>query len=236
LGGGAVAGLPALRVTGIYLALFSLALATVFPAFLQHFASVTGGSEGLSAPTYTPFFTGISQDKWSYYLALVIAIPIFLLVHDFGRSRVGRALRGLRESEPAVTSIGVNVTAYKISAFALSGGLAAIGGSLWVLVQPYPYIDPRSFTIALSISLVTGLVVGGAGSVFGAVVAALFLDRVPQLTTDVAHLNGVATNFFYGGLLIALMFLMPTGAVGLASRVSTRVSSSALLCRSRPNR
>ncbi|MCW2525947.1 MAG: urea transporter permease, partial [Pseudonocardiales bacterium] len=89
LGGGALAGLPALRVTGIYLALFSLALATVFPAFLQHFASVTGGSEGLSASTYTPFFPGISQDKWSYYLALGIAIPIFLLVHDFGRSRVG---------------------------------------------------------------------------------------------------------------------------------------------------
>jgi branched-chain amino acid transport system permease protein len=131
--------------------------------------------------------------------------------------------------------VGVHVAAYKIGAFALSGCLAAVGGSLSVLVQPYPYIDPRSFTIALSISLVTGLVVGGAGSVIGAIVAALFLDRVPQVTTDIAQLNGVATNFFYGGLLIVLMFVMPTGAVGFASRISTRIRSSALLCRSRPD-
>jgi branched-chain amino acid transport system permease protein len=217
---GALAGLPALRVTGVYLALVSLALATVFPSLVQHFASVTGGTQGMSVPSFTPWFGGISPERWGYYVALVVAVPLFLLVYDLGRGRIGRGFRALRDSEPAATAMGVPVAAYKVGAFALSGALAAVAGSLSVLIQPFPYLDPRSFTIALSISLVTGLVVGGAGSVVGAVIAAIFLDRAPDLVTGVAHLNGNATDVVYGCLLVALMFVMPTGAVGIASRLS----------------
>ena len=215
---GGLAGLPALRVTGIYLALVSLALATVFPSFVQHFASVTGGTQGMSVPAFTTWSRGISPERWGYYVALAIAVPVFLLIHDLGRSRVGRGLRALRDNEPAAKAMGIPVAGYKVGAFALSGGLAAAAGSLSVLVQPYPYVDPRSFTIVLSISLVTGLVVGGSGSVVGALIAGIFLDRVPTFVTNVTHLDGSATNVFYGGLLILLMFVMPDGAVGLATR------------------
>ncbi len=222
---GALAGLPALRVTGIYLALVSLALATVFPSVVQHFASFTGGTQGLAVPAFSPWFSGVSPERWGYYVALVVAAALFLLVHDLGRSRVGRALRALRDSEPAAQAMGIPVAGYKVGAFALSGALAAIAGSLSVLVQPYPYLDPRSFTIVLSISLVTGLVVGGAGSVVGAAIAAVFLDRVPTFVTNVTHLDGSATNVFYGGLLILLMFVMPGGAVGLATGAWSRIKS-----------
>jgi branched-chain amino acid transport system permease protein len=223
---GALCGLPALRVTGIYLALVSLALATVFPSFVQHFESFTGGTQGMSVPAFTSWFPGLSQERWGYYLALAIAVPLFLLVYDLGRSRVGRGMRAMRDSEPAAKAMGVPVASYKIGAFAVSGCLAAVAGALSVMVQPYPYVDPRSYTIVLSISLVTGLVVGGAGSVAGAVVAAIFLDRVPDLVTNVAHLDGSATNFFYGGLLILLMFVMPGGAVGLLSALRQRVPAA----------
>ncbi len=214
---GALAGLPALRVTGIYLALVSLALATSFPPLVQHFQSLTGGTQGMAVPAFTPWFSGISQERWGYYVALVIAVPLFLLARDFGQSRCGRALRALRDSEPAAKAMGIAVARYKVAAFAISGGLAGVAGSLSVLVQPFPYIDPRSYLIVLSIGLLTGLVVGGAGSVIGAALGALFLDRVPTLVTDSAHLSGSATNLFYGGLLILLMFVMPGGVVGLVS-------------------
>ncbi len=219
---GGIAGLPALRVKGIYLALVSLALATVFPTFVQHFASVTGGTQGRSVPVFAPAVAGLAQDQWSYYVALAVAVPLFVLVHNLGRSRVGHALHAARDNETAATAMGVPVARYKVTAFALSGALAAVAGSLWLVVQPYPYLDAHSFTIALSISLVTGLVVGGSGHVLGAVVAAVFLERVPSLVTDVAHLDGSATNVFYGALLVLLMFLMPGGAVGLAVRLRSR--------------
>jgi branched-chain amino acid transport system permease protein len=215
---GALAGLPALRVTGVYLALVSLALATVFPSFIQHFASVTGGTQGMSVPSFTPWFSGISPERWGYYVALVVAVVAFVLIHDLGLSRVGRALRALRDSEPAAKAMGIPVAGYKVGAFAVSGSLAALGGSLSVMVQPYPYVDPRSYTIVLSIALVTGLVVGGAGSVIGAAIGAVFLDRVPTFFTNVTHLDASATNVFYGGLLILLMFVMPGGAAGLVSK------------------
>jgi branched-chain amino acid transport system permease protein len=224
---GAIFGLPALRVTGIYLALVSLALATVFPSFVQHFESVTGGTQGMPVPTFEPWFGGLSQERWGYYVALAVAVPLFLLVFDLGRSRVGRGMRAMRDSEPAAKAMGVPVAGYKVGAFAVSGCLAAVAGALSVMIQPYPYVDPRSYTIALSIGLVTGLVVGGAGSVVGAVIAAVFLDRVPTLVTDVAHLDGSATNFFYGGLLILLMFVMPGGAMGLLSTLRRRLTAAA---------
>jgi branched-chain amino acid transport system permease protein len=212
---GAVAGLPALRVSGIYLALVSLTMATVFPTAIQHFASVTGGTQGLSVPAFTSWFPSLAPDQWGYYVALAIAAPLFLLVHNLGRSRVGRALRAARDNEIAATAMGVPVARYKIVAFAVSGGLTAVAGSLFILIQPFPYLDSRSFTIALSISLVTGLVVGGARSVAGAALAGLFLDRAPSLVEGVAHLDGSATNVFYGGLLVLLMFVLPGGIAGV---------------------
>ncbi len=130
----------------------------------------------------------------------------------------------MRDSEPAAKAMGVPTAHYKVGGYALAGSLAAVGGSLSVLVQPYPYVDPRTYAIALSIALVTGLVVGGSTSVVGAVLAALFLDRAPGFVTDVAHLDGAATNVFYGGLLILLMFVMPGGIVGLAAALRKKTT------------
>lgn len=220
---GAIAGLPALRVSGVYLALVSLTMATVFPTVIQHFASVTGGTQGMAVPAFEPPVDGLAPDQWGYYLALAVAVPLFLLVSNLGRSRIGAALRAARDSEPAAVAIGVPVARYKIVAFAVSGALTATAGSLFVLVQPFPYLDSRSFTIALSISLLTGLVVGGARSVVGAALAGLFLDRVPALVEDGLHLDGSATNVFYGGLLILLMFVLPTGIVGAFSARRGRI-------------
>lgn len=219
---GAVAGLPALRVKGIYLALVSLALATVFPTLVQHFASVTGGTQGKAVPAFRPWFDGVAQDQWGYYVALAVAAPAFLLVRNLGRSRIGRALRATRDNETAAEAMGVHVAAHKLVAFAVSGALAATAGSLLVLVAPYPYVDARSFTIVLSIGLVTGLVVGGAGSVAGAAVGALFLERAPSVVTDVGHLDGSVTNLCYGALLVLLMRVMPGGAAGLALSLRAR--------------
>jgi branched-chain amino acid transport system permease protein len=127
-------------------------------------------------------------------------------------------------------AMGVPVARYKILAFAVSGALTGTAGALSVMVQPYPYVDSRSFTIALSIALVTGLVVGGARSVAGAALAGLFLDRVPSLVEDVAHLDGSATNVFYGGLLILMMFVLPGGIAGgvavLRRRLTTRLGGA----------
>ena len=216
---GVVAGLPALRIRGLYLALTTLALATVFPTLIQRFKSVTGGTQGKSVPVYESPFDGLAHDQWAYYLALAFAVAAFLLVRNLVSSRVGRALIAVRDNEVAAEVVGVDIARYKIVTFGLSAMIAGVAGSLSILVQPFPYIDARSFTIALSIQFLVGMVIGGAASIVGPVIGAIFIERAPTFITDTLGFDASLTNVVYGVALILLMFVAPGGVVGLYHRV-----------------
>ncbi len=211
---GVAVGIPALRLRGLYLALVTLAIAIFTVPLLKRFDSITGGSMGLTvAKPFAPVWTGLAEDQWLYFLALATAALCFVLVAGLLRSRVGRALRAIRDNEIVAEMMGVRLAYYKTLAFAWSAMLAGVAGCVytWVIA----YVSPDSFTVALSITLLAGIVVGGLGSLWGAVLGAAFVMYVPSLAQDV---NDGAPGVIFGIVVIALMYIAPTGLAGLTGR------------------
>lgn len=208
-------GLPAVRLHGPYLALVTFALAVAVPQILRVRAleAWTGGVQGLvviapDAPAGLP----LSQDQWLYLFTLGVAVLMFLLARNLLRGRVLRAMLAVRDHPMAAQAAGVDVTRLKATAFAVSAGFTGVAGALAAIVVQF--VAPDSFPVQLSIALFVGLVVGGAGSLPGAVVGAAFLTFVPNLAEQVSK---SAPGLVYGALLVIVLCLMPSGVVGLAA-------------------
>jgi branched-chain amino acid transport system permease protein len=209
-------GVPALRLSGLYLALVTLALAVFLVPLLKRFESVTGGSMGLtlSHPS-PPAWTGLAADQWLYFLALAVAAGGAVLVHCLLRSRVGRALHAIRDDEIAAEVMGVRLPFYKTVTFAWSAMLAGAAGCVntWVIA----FVSPDSFTVNLSIMLLAGIVVGGLGSTAGPLLGGAFVLFVPTVAQDI---NQAAPGVVFGLLLILIMFVAPTGLAGVTRRAA----------------
>jgi branched-chain amino acid transport system permease protein len=213
---GFLVGLPALRIRGVYLALLTLGLAVAAPPLIKRFDSLTEGSQGINVlqPEPPAFLDWLEPDQFSYYLALVLALPLFLLVANLLRGRVGRALTAIRDREIVAKALGVNLALFKTGAFAVSAAYAAIGGVLYVFA--IGYVSPESFTLVLSISFLAAVVVGGLATVTGAVLGAAFIVLVPEYAGKV---DDALAGVIYGAVIIAVMFLEPGGAMGFGRRV-----------------
>jgi branched-chain amino acid transport system permease protein len=230
---GFVVGLPALRLSGLYLALATFALAVAMPDLIKKFSHLTGGTNGenflAQAPKQVTGLGGITifghsmtQNHFLYYLTWSIGIVGFVLAWLLVRGRAGRTFRSVRDSEVAAASSGVNLAATKTVAFALSGVYAGVGGALYVIQNEI--VDPLSFTISVSILILVGAVVGGLGSLWGLVLGALFVEYLPTLSTHVSTRPGVP-DFVYGAAIIVVMILLPTGAGGLIQRLVRPLTS-----------
>lgn len=241
---GVAIGLPALRIRGLYLALVTLAVATLFPLLVEQFASFTGGGSGLSITTpqvsprgvierpirFEPPAGGLQTDQWKYFIFLVVTVLCFVVSRNIVRSRTGRSLVAVRDNETAAEVSGVNTARVKILTFGVSAALAGIGGAVFALNNGR--VNPSSFTIVISIYFLIAVVVGGAASVvgpaIGAVTYGLFIDVLsPELPERVKP----ATPVILGVLLIVLMLVAPGGVVGLwrttlARRSARRTHSS----------
>jgi branched-chain amino acid transport system permease protein len=226
---GFLIGLPALRLSGLYLAMATFAFAVAMPSLLRKFSGLTGGGQGLrmleDAPlqitglsgTVTIFGHSMTQNHFLYYLAWGIGLVGFLIAWLLVRSRVGRTFRAVRDSEVAATSAGINLAWTKTFAFAISGVYAGVAGGL--LATQNQIVNPLTFTFLLSIVLLVGTVVGGLGSLPGMVVGAFFVEYLPDLSTHVSTAPGVP-DFVYGAAIIVVMILLPTGVGGLLKRVA----------------
>jgi branched-chain amino acid transport system permease protein len=226
---GFLIGLPALRLSGLYLAMATFAFAVAMPSLLRKFSGLTGGGQGLrmleDAPlqitglsgTVTIFGHSMTQNHFLYYLAWGIGLVGFLIAWLLVRGRVGRTLRAVRDSEVAAASAGINLAWAKTFAFTISGVYAGIAGALLAIQNEI--VNPLSFTFLLSILLLVGVVVGGLGSLPGMVVGAFFVEYLPDLSTRVSTAPGVP-DFVYGAAIILVMILLPTGAGGLLKRVA----------------
>jgi len=224
---GFLIGLPALRLSGLYLALATFGLAVAMPSLIKKFSGLTGGTDGLSffekAPgqvtgisgTVTIFGHAMSQNHFFYYLTWAIGLIAFALAWLILRGRFGRAFRAIRDSEIAAVSTGVNLARNKTLAFAISGVYAGVAGSLFVILREI--VTPLSFTFLLSITLLVGAVVGGLGSLPGMVLGALFIKYLPTISTHISARPGAA-DFIFGIAIILIMILLPTGAGGLIRR------------------
>lgn len=211
---GILAGFPAQRLRGLYLALITLILAVSVAPLIKHFKDYTGGAAGLllDQPSPPAWFS-LGQEAWIYYLVLGFAIICFFFVRNFVGGSTGRALAGVREGDLAASSMGVDVNRHKVVIFGVGSMLAGVGGAL--STYSIGFIGPDSFTLMLSIGFLAAIVVGGLGTIWGSLVAGVFLQFVPSYASD---LGQALAGAVYGGILIACMFLMPRGIVGSALR------------------
>src|SRR6201996_5259834 len=198
-------GLPALRLSGIYLALATFALATAMPQLLKLnvFEPWTGGVQGLvvTKPD-APFGLPISQDMWLYYVTLVAPVAIYIFSVTLLRSRSGRAFMAIRDNEIAASAMGVNVALYKTLAFGVSAGITGVAGALGAIAVQF--VAPDSYTITLAIQLFLGMVVGGVGWLPGSIVGSAFIIFVPNLAEGVS--KGLS------GAVFGVIYLLPHGA------------------------
>jgi branched-chain amino acid transport system permease protein len=207
---GVLAGFPAQRLKGLYLALITLILAVSVAPLIKHFKDYTGGAAGLLIDRpEPPSWFGLGPDAWIYYMVLLFTVVSYLLIRNFVGGSIGRALAGVRESPLAAASMGVNVNFHKILIFGVGSMLAGIGGAMQSFMVGF--IGPDSFTLMLSIGFLAAIVVGGLGTIWGALVAGVFLQFVPSFASD---LGQALSGAVYGGILIACMFLMPRGIIG----------------------
>ncbi|GAA3545235.1 hypothetical protein GCM10022419_026840 [Nonomuraea rosea] len=216
---GLALGVPAMRLRGLYLALVTLAIAIFLVPLLKRFEGVTGGSMGLTlTKPAPPAWSGLAEDQWLYFLTLAVAVAAFAVAASLLRSRVGRALHALRDNEAAAEVMGVRLSTYKTLAFAWSAMFAGAAGCLYTWV--IGFVSPDSFTVNLSITLLAGIVVGGLGSLSGPLLGALFVMFVPGISQDI---NDAAPGVIFGLLIIAVMYVAPTGLAGLAGRLLKKI-------------
>jgi branched-chain amino acid transport system permease protein len=207
---GFIFGQPALRLSGVYLALATFALAVAMPQLLKlHFVEHwTGGVQGLvvTKPD-APFGLPMSQDMWLYYFTLVITIGIYIASINLLRSRSGRAFMAIRDNEIAASAMGINVALYKTLAFGVSAAITGVAGGLGAIAVQF--VAPDSFTINLAIQLFLGMVVGGVGWLPGSLVGSAFIVFVPNVAE---HISKGLSGAVFGVLLFVVIFLVPHGA------------------------
>jgi branched-chain amino acid transport system permease protein len=209
---GFLLGLPALRLGGHYLALTTFALAVAVPQILKHklFEDYTGGVQGLviDKPD-APFGLPLSADQWLYLFTLAVGVVLYGLAWNLVHGRIGRAMMAVRDHPLAAEAMGVNLAMLKTRTFSVSALYTGVAGSLGAIAVAY--VAPDSFSVFLSITLFVGLVAGGAASIGGTIIGALFIEFVPNLADKVSK---AAPGAVYGVLLIVMLFLMPQGAGG----------------------
>jgi len=203
-------GRPALRLEGLYLALATFALALSVPQILKYFEHWTGGSQGivLSKPK-PPFGLRLNEDQWLYFFTLAITIILFVLAWNLLRGRVGRAIVAIRDNHIAAEAMGVDSALYKSTVFGVSAAYTGIAGALSALAVAF--VAPDTYNVFLSITFLTGIVIGGLATISGAVFGALFIQFIPNWAQDISK---AAPWAIFGLFLIGFMYVMPRGIAG----------------------
>jgi branched-chain amino acid transport system permease protein len=227
---GLLVGVPALRLSGLYLALITFGIAVSFPQLPKKFDHFFGGTTGkVLNLVKAPFGLDTTPNRWLYYLTWGIALVLLAAAWALLRGKPGRALQAIRDSEVAAASSGVNPATYKTLAFGISAFYAGVAGSLYVMSKAY--MNPDVFPIILSVYLVAALAVGGLESLVGLIAGAALIyvlqNRADDVTRWLNHLPVLdldpkkpgMPSVVFGVVLIAVMLLLPTGAGGLLRRL-----------------
>ena len=244
---GFLIGIPALRLSPLYLALATFALAVITPSLIKRPENLTQGVHGiLLLPPDPPGWAssifgavtgapGLTSEQWLYYLCLALAGVLFWVAWNIVGRRPGRALRAIRDGETAAAAFGVNVAGYKTIAFGLSAFYAGIAGSLYGIATGY--VHPDTFPLSLSLQLLVGAVIGGLGSIVGPLFGGLFTFWLPlisgQYVSSQSWIPDQVSSVFadagpavtYGALLILIMIFAPNGVVGLILSAYYRLRS-----------
>ena len=230
---GAIFGVAAARLRGPYLAGATLMFAVALPFLANQFAGELGGDQGLGFFVSAPAFLGVnfSLQRWQAWVNCVFGLIAFVLLANLVRSKIGRSWRAIRDDEIAAALAGLHVARLQILAFIVSAACAGLGGVLLAIFNST--VSPSLFTLNLSIQLLTAAVLGGLGSLPGAIWGGTLLVIVPVYLTDVAIGHGFASQatsaaipiLAYGVVLIVVMLAFPRGIQGGLARLTQKKGS-----------
>ncbi len=238
---GVLIGAAAARLHGPYLAGATLALAVAVPGIALFFDDRLGGEQGLlvrlpDIPAWALdaayFVTGtdLTRSKYVAYIAWILLIITFVLLANLSRSRVGRRWQAVRDDEVAAELAGIHLGRSRVSAFAVSSASAGAAGA--VLAIAVRLAAPSGFALTLSLTLLTAVVLGGLGSLTGALIGAALLTFLPSVVTGWGESAGLSaiqaaelTPLVYGLVMILVILLAPAGLVGSIVQLRRRASA-----------
>jgi branched-chain amino acid transport system permease protein len=216
---GLVIGLPAIRVSGLYLAMVTLAGALLTEQFIGRWKDVTGGYSGVSVPAPIIFGVDFGSLRAFYFLCLFVLAVVLFGLFNLMRGRTGRAFVGIRDSEAAAYTLGIWVGGYKVFAFVISATVTGIAGAL--LAHHLQFLTPDGFGLTLSMELVLMVVIGGLGSLRGAIFGAVLIGLLPSLISKIKPALPAALSaqfgletFVFGLILAAFVMFEPNGLNG----------------------
>jgi len=203
-----LSGIPILKLKGHYLAMATLGFGIIMYIIFNETVDWTGGPSGLSGiPSLKIGPVVFDNDQSNYYLVWVFTLVVMMLSINLSNSRIGRALRAIHDSEVAARVMGVNARFLKVQIFTVSAVISAVAGSLYAHVMTF--IAPASFGFNFSVELLTMIVIGGLGSVYGSFLGAVILTMMPEFLRVFQDLDIV----IYGLMLILMTMYMPGGLI-----------------------
>jgi len=221
---GLAVGLPALRLSGMYLAIATLAAAFIVTEIIVRWESVTNGASGINVPKIRLGGFVADTEPKLYFIVLAVALVTLAAVRNIVRAPLGLAMMAIRDSETAAQSMGVPLMRTKLTAFAISALLTGIAGALYA--HKIQFIDPDQFTIFVSIEFLVMIFIGGIGSMHGIVLGAIFIIVLPQLVAVAKdHLPAVIAQqtglqaAVYAVVLLGFILAEPTGLYGIWRKI-----------------
>jgi branched-chain amino acid transport system permease protein len=216
---GILIGLPTLRMSGLYLAIATLAFGSIVGTVFQKWDAVTGGFDGFPVPTPDLFGMPVQGANGIYYLSLFVLVVVLWLSANLLRTPLGRAMVAIRDSEISAQSMGIHLARYKTFAFAVSAFITGLAGALFA--HYVRYLAPDAFDVLLSVQFVTIVFVGGLGSLHGVIFGALFVRLLPQfiaiirddLPFGIGRMPGLEPSLF-GFVLVIVILFEPGGIYG----------------------
>ncbi len=201
---GAILALPALRVTGPYLAMVTLAFGTIIQILINEMTFLTEGPMGIKIAKPVIFGQKLSEVSY-YYMVAVLMVLALVIVHRVLKSNLGRAFEALRDSPIASDCMGVSVYRYKVYAFIISAGFAGLAGSLYAYSEEY--ISPNTYNFELTILFLLAVIMGGRKTRSGSLIGALIVVMLPSLLADIELFRKIAVAAAVLGVLGSALML-----------------------------
>lgn len=210
---GVLVGLVSLRISGMYLAIATLAVSEILKKIFVEFDSITGGFSGKNAGYPSLFGLELNRDTTFIFIVILLVI-VMILTDNFINSSTGRALLTMRVSEAAAQAMGINLLKYKLTAFALATGYAALGGVIYVHFIRFSY--PSNWNLLLSLQILAVIVIGGVRTISGPIIGSIIVFGVPDLILKqlpvIGSIDGLA-YIFTGILIIIVILFYPYGLI-----------------------
>lgn len=230
---GTAFGLPSLRIRGLYLVIATLAAQFILQFIFIHWQSVTNGDVGMPVRPATVFGYALNNETRIYYLIVVAVVFFTIFARNVVRSRVGRAFIAIRERDLTAQVLGVEIVSYKLLAFALGSFYAGVAGAL--LAYFNQFVNPEQFGLLLSVFFLSAVIVGGMGSILGAILGAVFMTLLPEFLREGSLLIGTSLGYdigtiltplretIFGLLIVGFLLLEPRGLAQLWKRINQKL-------------